>query len=239
MHGAQSVAPGHHMFSGMVLPDATAIFIQCDIQRPMQLMLAIPMLTNQGDEDRGGPHQTGQGEAVLTRDRGLLVRHPDGFYGNHRVEAWPLLQRREGREVRHPPDASAHAPSVGVGERLKAMGRIAPWEMVLELRMTVLGHCWGGRFVIVLERQEVVPALVQDVCSHGRLTAHRSNGDTATVDRQEWKECWYGRDRIGLLLCCDVSNAKSAVLRTPGGEHREWGQGSGTIKGRLHRLAIE
>src|SRR5215470_19365473 len=206
----------------MVLPDAAAIFIKRDIQRPMQLILDIPMLPNHGDEGRGGPHQTGQVEAVLTRDRGLLVRHPDGFYGNHRVEAWPFLQRREGREVRQHPDASAHAPSVGVVERIKEMGRIAPWEIVLDLRMKVLGNRCVGLFVIVLERQEVVPTLVQDLCSNGRLTAHRINGDNATVDRQELKEFWYGRDLIGLLLCFDLSNDKSAVLRTPGGEHMQW-----------------
>jgi len=27
------------------------------------------------------------------------VRHPDGFYGNHRVEAWPFLQRWEAFSV--------------------------------------------------------------------------------------------------------------------------------------------
>jgi hypothetical protein len=38
----------------MVLPDAAAIFIKRDIQRPMQLILDIPMLTNHCDEGRGG-----------------------------------------------------------------------------------------------------------------------------------------------------------------------------------------
>jgi hypothetical protein len=50
----------------------------------MELILDIPMLTNHGDESRGGPHQTGQVEAVVARDRGLLVGHPDGFHGNQK-----------------------------------------------------------------------------------------------------------------------------------------------------------
>jgi len=57
----------------------------------MELILDIPMLTNHGDAGRGGPFQTGKVEAVVTRDRGLLVGHANGFHGNHRVETWPFL----------------------------------------------------------------------------------------------------------------------------------------------------
>src|SRR5262245_45981782 len=86
----------------------------------MELLLDIPMLTNHGNAGRGRPYQTGQGEAVGTRAWGLLVSHTDGFHGNHRWASWPLLPRRQGLEVRHPPDASAHAPSVGGVERIIA-----------------------------------------------------------------------------------------------------------------------
>jgi hypothetical protein len=34
----------HHMFGGMVRPDTGAVFIARDIQRPMELILDVPML---------------------------------------------------------------------------------------------------------------------------------------------------------------------------------------------------
>jgi len=184
----------------------------------MELLLDSPMRTNHGDEGRGGPHQTGQGEAVVTRDRGLLMGHPDGFHGQHRLEAWPFLQRRQGLQVRHHPDASAHAPSVGVVERIKEIVRIAPREIVLDMLMKVLGNSCVGLFVIVLECQEVVAALVQDLLSNGRLTAHRINGDDAAFDSEQVEQCWYGRDRIGLLLSFALTHAKPTLFRTPGRE---------------------
>src|SRR5215467_2589164 len=101
---------------------------------------------------------------------------------------------------------------MGVVERIKDIGRIAPWEIVLDLRMKVLGNRCVGLFMIVLECQEVVPALVQDLRSNGRLTAHCINGDNTTVDRQELQEFWYGRDLIGLLLCFDLAYDEASLL---------------------------
>src|SRR6266700_3354088 len=102
------------------------------------------MLTHHGDEGRGRSFQTGKVEAVVTRDRGMLVGPSNGFPGNHRLEAWPFLQRRQGLQVRHHPDASAHAPSVGVVELIKEIVCIAPWEVVFDLLMKVrLDSCRG------------------------------------------------------------------------------------------------
>src|SRR5215813_6785936 len=79
-------------------------------------------------------------------------------------------------QVRHRPDSSAHTSSVRVVKHIKEIVRIAPREIVLDLLMKVLGNSCIGLFVIVLECQEVVAALVQDLRSNGRLTAHRING---------------------------------------------------------------
>jgi hypothetical protein len=68
------------------------------------------------------------------------VSHPDGFHGKHCWASWPLLQRRQGLEVRHHPDVSAHAPSVGGVERIKDIVRIAPRKIVLDMLMKVLGN---------------------------------------------------------------------------------------------------
>ena len=67
-----------HIFRGMVLPDATAVFIECDIQRPMQLIFDVPMLANHPDKRVRRPPQTGNIKTVITGDWGLLVRHPNG-----------------------------------------------------------------------------------------------------------------------------------------------------------------
>ena len=166
----------------MVLPDAAAVFIARDIQRPVELLLDIPMLTNHRDEGRGGPHQTGNIEAVVTRDGGLLVSHPNRFHSNHRLQAWPFLQRRQGLQVRHDPDASAHAPAVSVVECIKEIVRIAPREIVLDLLLKVRFDGCRGFFVILLSCQEVVPSLVPDLPRNGGLTAHRIDRDDTTFD---------------------------------------------------------
>jgi hypothetical protein len=174
------VSQRYHIFRSVLLPNAAAVFIERDIQRPMELILDIPMLTNHGDEGRGRPWQTGKVEAVVTRDRRLLVGHPNGFHGNHCLEAWPFLQRRQGLQVRHYPDASAHAPSVGIVECIKEIVRIAPREIVLDLLLKVRFDGCIGFFVILLSCQEVVTSLVPDLPRNGGLTAHRiDRNDTA------------------------------------------------------------
>jgi hypothetical protein len=233
------VPQGHHIFSGMVLPDAAAIFIKRDIQRPVELILDIPMLPNHRDEGRGGPHETGEVEAIVTRDRGLLVSHPDSFHRNHRLEAWPFLQRRQRLQVRHHPDASAHAPAVSVVERIKEIGRIAPREIVLDLRMKVLGNSCRGLFVIVLACQEVVATLVQDLRRNGRLTAHRIDGDNAAFDRSQVEQFWYGCDLIGLLLRFELAYDKPSLLRAPSREHVQGRGRRGAMKGRFDRFPIQ
>jgi hypothetical protein len=112
----------------------------------------------------------------------VLVRHPDGFYGNHRVEAWPLLQRWEGREVRDYPDASAHTPSMGVVERVKEIVSIAPRQVVLDVLMKV---CFDGRiglFVVALQGSEVVAALGPDLVRNSSLAVHSINRHHTPLD---------------------------------------------------------
>ena len=116
----------------------------------MQLVLNIPMLADHARKDVSRPHQTGHREAVVTRDGGLRVGHPHRFHSNHRLQAWPFLQRRQGLHVRHRPDSSPHAPSMGVVERIKEVVDIAPRQMVLDLLMKGRLDSCIGLFVIVL-----------------------------------------------------------------------------------------
>src|SRR5262249_51053152 len=85
-----------HIVGSMVLPDAAAVFIACDVQRPMERMLNVPMLTNHGDEGGSRPHQTGNIDAVVTRDRRLLMCHTNRFDDNHGLETRPWRQLRQG-----------------------------------------------------------------------------------------------------------------------------------------------
>src|ERR671924_2174029 len=90
------VPHSNDIFGGMVLPDAAAVFIECDVQRPMKLILNIPMLANHGDEGGGRPHQTGNVDAIVTRDRRLLMSHTNRFDDNYGLETRPLRQLRQG-----------------------------------------------------------------------------------------------------------------------------------------------
>jgi hypothetical protein len=205
----------------------------------MELILDIPMVPNHGAEGRGRPWQTGKVDAVVTRHRRLLVGHPNGFHGNHCLQARPFLQCRQGLQVRHAPDSSAYAPSVGMVERIKAMVRIAPREMGRDMLLKV--RCDGciGFFVILLSCQEVVPALVPALTRDGGLTAPRIDRDDTALDGEQGQQLRNRRELMGLGLRFDVPNDESAVIRTPGGEPMQWGQGGGARKGGLHRLAIE
>jgi hypothetical protein len=58
----------HHIFWGMLLPDAAAVFIERHIQRPMELILNIPMLANHRHEDRRRPDEARYVDAVVTGD---------------------------------------------------------------------------------------------------------------------------------------------------------------------------
>src|SRR5262249_8986494 len=201
----------------------------------MQLILDIPMLTNHGDKGGGGPYQTGQVEAVVTRDGGVLVRRPNRFHGNNRLEARPLLERRQGLQVRHRPDASAHAPSVGGVECIKEIVLIAPRNIMLDMLMKMRLDCCVGLLVVVLKCQEVVAVLVQDLLSNGRLTAHRINSDDAAFDSEQLEQFWYGRDRIGLLRSFDLAYDEAPMIRTPGRDHVQGGRGGSPIKRGPHR----
>ena len=116
----------------------------------MQLILDMPMLANHHGKSVSGPHQTRKVEAVVTRDRCVLVRRPNRFHGNDRLEAGPFFKSWERCEVCHRPDSSPHQTSVRVVERIKEVLGIAPREIVLNVLMKVLCDRRVGLFVIAL-----------------------------------------------------------------------------------------
>ena len=138
-----------HIFGGMLLPDTGAVFIERHIQGPMQLVLNVPMLTNHTDEGGGRSPQTGNVDAVVTRDRRPLMRHPNRFDDNHRVETRPFRQLRQGKQVSDRPDPSPYCAAVRVIEGIKEILGGAPGHRVLNVLMAVLvdsavRFCGGG-----------------------------------------------------------------------------------------------
>src|SRR5919108_4343760 len=108
-----NVTRSSHIFGSMLLPDTAAVFIECDVQRPMELILNIPMLANHGDEGGGRSHQTRNVDAIVTRDRRLLMRYPNRFDDNHGLEPRPVCQLRQGSNVRgYPETLSLHCHEI-------------------------------------------------------------------------------------------------------------------------------
>ena len=108
----------------------------------MQFILHIPMLANHRDEGGGRARQTGNVEAVVTRDGGVLMRHPNRFYSNHGLQTWPFRQFRKGGEVGDGPDSPPYGPAVRVIEGIKEVLGSAPGQVGFDVLMKVLfGRC--------------------------------------------------------------------------------------------------
>ena len=133
-----NVTRSSHIFGSMLLPDTAAVFIECDVQRPMELILNIPMLANHGDEGGGRPHQTGNIDAIVTRDRRLLMRHPNRFDDNHGLETRPVCQLRQGSNVSDRPDSSPYRAAVRVIKGIKEILGCAPCQLMFDMLMEVL-----------------------------------------------------------------------------------------------------
>jgi hypothetical protein len=56
----------------------------------MELILDVPRLANHPDKSGGRPDETGNVDALVTRDGRIAVGHTNGFDDNHRLEAWPF-----------------------------------------------------------------------------------------------------------------------------------------------------
>jgi len=168
----RNVPRSSHIFGSMVLPDAAAVFIEGDVQRPMELILNIPMLANHGDEGGGRPHQTGNVDAIVTRDRRLLMRHTNRFDDNHGLETRPLRQLRQGSNVSDSPDSSPYRAAVRVIKGIKKILGCAPCQLMFDILMKVLFDRSVGLFVIAFQGQEIITALVPNLARNGRLTAH-------------------------------------------------------------------
>ena len=148
----------------------------------MQFLLNIPMLAYHRDKGGGRARQTGNVEAVVARDRGVLMGHPNRFYSNHGLQTRPFRQFRKGGEVGDGPDSPPYGPAVRVIEGIKEVLGRAPGQLVFDVLMQVLFDRRIGLFVIALQGQEIVATLVPDVLRDGCLTAHRIDGDNTALE---------------------------------------------------------
>lgn len=83
------------IFGGMVRPDTGAVFMKRHVQRPMELILDVPMLANHRDEGCGRAADAGNIDAIVTRNGSIAVGHPNGLDDHHRVEVRPFGKCRE------------------------------------------------------------------------------------------------------------------------------------------------
>jgi len=229
----------HHIFGGMLLPDAAAVFIARDVQRPMERMLTIPMLANHRDEDRRRPYEARKVNAIVTGNGRARVGRTNRFDDKHRWEGRPLCQLRQGSQVCYGPDPAPHGAAVRVIEGSKEMLGVAPRQLVFDVLMQVLFDRSVGLLVITLQGQERVASLLPNLASNGRLAAHGIHGHNPAFDREHVQEFWNGRDLLGLFSRFGLAHDEAAMVRTPGGEHVQRGSSSGPIKRCLHRLAVE
>lgn len=140
----------------MIFTNLTTVFIEGHVQRPVQLVLNMPVLTNQGCEVCCTSSQTGQAEAIGAGDLGAAVRRPNRFNRNDRSDAGPLLQFSNADKVAQDPEASSNSSPVGEVKGIEEGILIAPAEAVLDVVMKVAADGTVGPFVIALERDEII-----------------------------------------------------------------------------------
>jgi hypothetical protein len=223
----------------MVLPDAATVFIERDVQGPMELLLDIPMLADHRDEGRSRPHQAGKGEAVVTGDRRVLVRHPNRFHDHDGLEARPFRSLWEACQVCDGPAPPPYRAAMRVIEGItEVLGR-APGQLMFDVLMKVLFDRSVGLFVVALQGQERGATWVPNVRSDGRLTAHRIHGHHTTCDGEQLEEVRHGGNLIGLFLRFALAYHKATLLGTPGREPVQGRGRGGPIEGGFDRFAIQ
>src|SRR5215831_17869548 len=166
----------------------------------MELILDIPMLADHRDEGGGRPPQTGNVEAIATGDRRVLGRHPHRFHGYDRLETRPFRELRQGCQVCDGPHPAAYCAAMRVIKGIKEILVTTPGEMGLDVLMKVLLDCRIRLFVMALQRQEIIAALVEDLLSDGGLTAHRIDGHHTALDSEQGEQLWHSGDLIGLRI---------------------------------------
>ena len=155
----------------MVFTNPTAVFIEGNVQRPMQLVFNVPVLTNQGRKVCRASSQTGQVEAIVAGDLGAGMRRADRFNRNDRVDSGPLLQFSNAAKVASYPEASSNSSTVGGVEGIEEGVLISQAEVVLDVVMEVTSDGTAGVFVIALERDEIIALLVEDLPDDGSLAS--------------------------------------------------------------------
>ena len=172
----------HHIFGGMVRPDTAAVFIERDVQRPMELILDVPMLANHRDEGGGRAADAGNIDTIITGDWCTSIGRTNSFHDNHRLQIRPLRELRDGCKVWYGPYSSSYGAAMGIIEGIKEILGGAPGELMFDVLMEVPFDSRIGFFVIALQGQEIVPTLRPDLASDGGLTAHRINGNNTAFD---------------------------------------------------------
>lgn len=156
----------------MVFANPTAVLIEGHVQRPMQLVLNVPVLTNQGRKACRASSQTGQVEAIVAGDLVTAVRGANRLNRNDRVDAGPLLQFSHAAKVAQYPEASSNRAPVGDVKGIEEGAFISQVEVVLDVVVKVAADGTVGSFVIALEGDEIIALLFKDLPDDGSLASH-------------------------------------------------------------------
>ena len=169
----------------MVFAYPAAVFVEGHVQRPVQLVLDMPVLTDQG----GKADQTGEVEEIVTRDLGAAVRGANRFNCDDRLDSGPFDQFSKGRDLTQHPDASSNRSPVGGVEGIEEGVRISQAEVVLDVVVKVSGDGTVGPFVIALEGDEIIALLVADLLDDGSLAPHGVDRHDTALDGQKLHLC--------------------------------------------------
>jgi hypothetical protein len=171
-----------HIVGSIFLPDAAAVGLARDVSRPRPCILHSPRLATHRDAGGGRARQPGNGEAGVTCDGGVLMRHSNRFYSHHGLQPRPFRQVRQGCEGGAGPDSPPYGPAGRVIEGIKAVLGRAPGPRGCAGRLQGLCDRSLGRFVMALQGPERVATWVPDGLRAGRLTSHRIHGDKTALE---------------------------------------------------------
>lgn len=92
--------------------------------------------------------------------------------------------------------------------------------------------------LVLLHRQHVVPALVDDLLCDGFLAAHRINSDRGALQVEQLQQFGYGGDLVAFCIGGQLSEAK-VVGRGPSADHMNGCLVTGSIKRASQCLAVD
>ncbi len=97
-------------------------------------------------------------------------------------------------------------------EGIKESLGVTPGQMVFNVLVKVLFDCVRGLFVITLQGEEIVAALLPNLARDSCLAAHGIDRDHTAFDGQQVQEVRNRRDLIGFAVGFQLANDEPTTL---------------------------